>query len=383
MLEAPEKVKNELKNSTKQVRENPYQKGSKAAKQFDANPYTEDKFTREHTTWDSILEGLGFRSSYQAALEDWRARGQEWDSQVATTEAEDKYNTDEAKAARMREAGLNPDLLGTEGASEAAEFTEPESPDVNAPGDSENKIFAAIGNVGKIMAWATSMTGDIFKNLGLWEEIKSKRTENRKKLIDLANDFITGNWSDEIKSVDPNMSEFDDQKEQLQMKALDWARNHGMNKEDAAEFANNVADLFKGRKKDWYEWKEGMLNARDKYYFKRGNKYTMRGDTEKEATKIMGNLVTNYEEVLTHDSWRNRYKAENDNEKEANRDPILEAEAEKGEHRTKKDKADLVHKARTATETAISKLEQGAEDGDILSIMLVSALADVQLKVLE
>ena len=118
------------------------------------------------------------RSGYQSALEDWNARGAEWDAQVATTESEDAYNTDEAKAARMREAGLNPDLLGTQGASEAAEFTEPESPDVNAPGDSEDKIFAAIGNVGKIMAWATSMTGDIFKNLGLWEEIKTKITES-------------------------------------------------------------------------------------------------------------------------------------------------------------------------------------------------------------
>lgn len=374
---------NDAQNREKGKRaENPYEVGSRAYEMYENNPYTYDTFTRKKTGWDTFVNAWGFRSGYDAALDEWLAAGKDYDAQLAEIDAADRYNSPEEQAARMRNAGQNADLLGTGNVAEAEEFANKEAkPNVNAPGQFE--IADIISSIGKAFTFASGMTSEIFQNIGVWEDIKTKRTERGGKLQDLAHSFITNNWSDEIKDTDPKASEFDDQGEQLLEKAYSWAQGQNWNEQDAAAFANQVRQQWNSRKDEWYNWKNKSLKERDDYFLKKGNKYTTEFDNQEHAKQVLGDLISNLEDVLIQSSYRDKYKAENDAEFQGNRSGMLEQAAIKGEAQTKVDKAALISKARDATEKAIKELEQSAEQGDILSIALISALADIQIKVLE
>lgn len=79
------------------------------------------------TGYDQFVNFLGFRSNYDKQMAQLEQNRKEALLQLKTTEAEQEYNSEAAKAARERAAGMNPDLIGIEGASEASEFNEPEA----------------------------------------------------------------------------------------------------------------------------------------------------------------------------------------------------------------------------------------------------------------
>lgn len=79
------------------------------------------------TGFDKFANWLGFRSSADKARLELEQRRREALLQLKTLESEQEYNSESAKAQRMREAGLNPDLQGLGDASEASEFNEPEA----------------------------------------------------------------------------------------------------------------------------------------------------------------------------------------------------------------------------------------------------------------
>lgn len=76
---------------------------------------------------DKLANWFGFRSSADKARMELEQRRREALLQLKTTESEQEYNSEAAKAARMRQAGINPDLQGLGEASEASEFNEPEA----------------------------------------------------------------------------------------------------------------------------------------------------------------------------------------------------------------------------------------------------------------
>lgn len=82
----------------------------------------------KQTGWDRFLNALGARSSYDKQMAQIEQARREAMLQLKTTEAEQDYNDPTSQAQRMRAAGQNPDLLGTEGVESASEFNEPESP---------------------------------------------------------------------------------------------------------------------------------------------------------------------------------------------------------------------------------------------------------------
>lgn len=81
----------------------------------------------KETGYDKFVHWLGFRSNYDKQMAQLEQNRKEALLQLKTTEAEQEYNSEAAKAARERAAGINPDLVGIEGASEASEFNEPEA----------------------------------------------------------------------------------------------------------------------------------------------------------------------------------------------------------------------------------------------------------------
>lgn len=94
------------------------------------NPY--DKEHRAEYKM-GLVEGflhdkLGFRTGYDTYNENMDNASAAWLAQQENNVYEEQYNSAEAQAQRMRDAGLNPDIApNTVAPGEATEFTEPES----------------------------------------------------------------------------------------------------------------------------------------------------------------------------------------------------------------------------------------------------------------
>lgn len=100
------------------------------------------------------------------------------------------YNSPEQMAIRQREAGLNPDLSGIDGTSEAADVSSPEgSPLDNIP-STEQQFASVIGGIGSIVGSLSSVASlaTAFTNIGLSPYQK--------------NSLISQDYSSELSNID-------------------------------------------------------------------------------------------------------------------------------------------------------------------------------------
>lgn len=100
-------------------------KGTQYEDIVSSNPYENVEY--QNGILDSIGDVFGFRTAQDKFREDLALRSAEHINQVNAVAREEEYNSEAAKIARMKKAGLNPDLMGLESASEATEFSEPET----------------------------------------------------------------------------------------------------------------------------------------------------------------------------------------------------------------------------------------------------------------
>lgn len=85
-----------------------------------ANPYKNQARNYFQSPWQTWLAGLGFRTESDAWRENMGVQSAEYDAQMALMQYQNEYNSPSAQAARMREAGLNPDLQGIGDVAQAA-----------------------------------------------------------------------------------------------------------------------------------------------------------------------------------------------------------------------------------------------------------------------
>lgn len=85
---------------------------------YKANPYNNLSYNR--SGWQAFLSALGFRTDYDRWTEEQQVNKNEYDAQVASIIQQNQFNSPEEQAQRMRDAGMNPDLLGTQGVSDSA-----------------------------------------------------------------------------------------------------------------------------------------------------------------------------------------------------------------------------------------------------------------------
>lgn len=111
------------------------------------NPYdAEHRAQYKMGSMEAFLhDRLGFRTGVDQYNEQMDNAASEWAAQNQSLEYEEQYNSAAAEAARMREAGLNPDLKpDTVKPGEAGEMTEPETVP-SSPGGEDMAILQAAG----------------------------------------------------------------------------------------------------------------------------------------------------------------------------------------------------------------------------------------------
>lgn len=172
--------------STRDPSKNPYL-GTQYEEQWNSNPYANNN--REDSVWDRIGNLFGFRTGADKWQDELDVRSQEYDAQLASVVREEEYNSESAKVARMKAAGLNPDLQGLGDASSASEMTEPETSPESAAESS-----SALDSVGKFISLGAGFTESLLKIGNMFLSLEQQgllneglATDNASALVDLVN----------------------------------------------------------------------------------------------------------------------------------------------------------------------------------------------------
>lgn len=365
---------------------NPYAEGSRYFDLYNKNPYTMQSFHGRETAWDNLASALGFKSGYEAQLEDWLRARDEYNAQVEQLKGEDEYSSEQAKAQRLREAGINPDLQGISEASNAAEFAmDATGPEIRSNNESAERIIGVIGAIPKAITFAMGITQDISKTMGLIYDNDTKRISNGEKMMNLAKSFMEAGFTNDADddTTRNGPQEFSEAREWITDEAYNWAIQNGFSKRKARKFQTNVYNVFTSDKENWYNKKTNILKAKKEYGITHESKFTTDSDDPEKIMKIAGDLSNEMDETLENGIKAEKAKSKADREYWENKSGQLQAEGENAENEMKKGKGAILGEARKAMQKAMKKLEKACKEGNVLAIALNSALATIQLKFLE
>lgn len=124
------------------------------------NPYrNQDYYT---SPWQGFLSALGFRNQSDAWRENMSVQAAEYDAQMAMKKYDEEYNLPINQVARMRAAGLNPDLDGGNGISpgEAAQVGDDPSTPMQATSDFD-QIMPVVNGVLSSFSTALGMVSTL------------------------------------------------------------------------------------------------------------------------------------------------------------------------------------------------------------------------------
>lgn len=239
--------------------------------QWDANPYANLDY--RHTWWQKLLEGIGIRTNYDAFRESMAVNAAEYNSQLMEKAHNEQYDSPAAQNARLRAAGINPDLAGETSSGSSS----PMEPDPNAPIAPEASNFQAFGQfTNMIMSGFTSAIGlanQITGMIGNVEDIVSKRNSNRMSVV---NDAIS--WT--MRQIPAFMPIYHGEKSDrnpfftnglFEDDALDYALASGYRRKDAKLFSRTVRDYLKSAPgeadayKAWYDTGMARIDANSMY----------------------------------------------------------------------------------------------------------------------
>lgn len=134
--------------------------------------------------WQKFMSKLGFRTGYDSFLEQQQLQSNEYLAGLMQQYYQEQYNSPANKAQQMRDAGLNPDLLGTEGVENS-----PGAPADENPMTSEAFAAEDAQQVTSALSGFSSMLGSCINGaIGIassLQGIKSQRLDNAAKELAL------------------------------------------------------------------------------------------------------------------------------------------------------------------------------------------------------
>lgn len=187
----------DTKAATKQKQVAANYQGTRYKEIAEANPYTNVAY--EKGIWDKLGNFFGFRTAEDQRREELAQAAAEYNAQIASLKSEDEYNTPEAKAERMRAAGQNPDLLGTEGVEPAAGFNEPETtPEVPGGEQGEQALKQTAAVATSLVTAGTTAIGLLESGINLEMQIanvEAQRIANFENYFNTAKNYVINTLS--------------------------------------------------------------------------------------------------------------------------------------------------------------------------------------------
>lgn len=255
---------------------------------FDNNPYRSKDLTYNKSPWQELLSTLGFRTKADAWEESVQENALQWDAGIYQQMAQDQYNSETAKAERMRQAGENPDLLGTGNVSDmASPLQDPEG--IN-PGDSEEGVLPQLGST--IMGafnTAVGIASQFIQLQGMQEDVQGKGITNAEGMMRLINERVLGMTPAEGFQDDQS---FKDWKHDVEMTLRTNYGRAFFRGSSLRRWNRSIDDFIGGlpQSKDQFKaWKERLGDAKD-YYYGREDHWSEAIDVFKELNQAMFDL---------------------------------------------------------------------------------------------
>lgn len=165
---------------------------------YKANPYVGQTY---HKTWiDNVFGGI-FRTGYDKWLNEMQMNAAQYDAGIVDLQMQNEYNSEVARAQRMRAAGENPDLLGTGDVADAAS-TNPDPQDAQIPEAEGAQVLNIVSQVGMSMVDLIPKTLSFMSNLS---SLRGIRMDNDLKELQFGNnavDFATKFFTEGITKQD-------------------------------------------------------------------------------------------------------------------------------------------------------------------------------------
>lgn len=247
-----------------------YLSGSGYAELVNSNPWSNLDY--KQTGWQKFLGALGFRTGYDKAVENQQFQSKEYLANVAAMKFQNDYNSPSNMAARMRAAGLNPDLQGLGDVSESASLAE-DTNNTLPNGDGSETLDILSKGVNFIMS-GISMAVGFAKDLGALKQIsianETGQIGNAQGLMELAIDAVLNhNQKEMVVRTDPLKEEGDDLTPSIRETPA-WVVDYktGLSRKQYRQFKKFVDDFWNdsaridtARNKDWIERMESRKSA--------------------------------------------------------------------------------------------------------------------------
>lgn len=235
-----------------------------------SNPYRNQSY--KESGWQRFLSSLGFRTQADAWKENMSVQAAEYDAAIAQKQFDTEYDSPSAQAARMRAAGLNPDLdpSSISPGSPGSMGEDPSTP-MQSSGDEET-----LGNIANgVMSAFTSALGIVTTFQGIHRNHLENMLLgfNSSKAI---SDFAKDNWQ----SMLPDSAEseiLDDGSEvSWQGKAYERAKmfSKHLPKRYRQQFIDNVSSYWSSAPasaEEFETWRKGIAGKKGYEVDKRTN----------------------------------------------------------------------------------------------------------------
>lgn len=213
--------------------------GSQYDRLFANNPYR--NLTYRKSLWQNFLSSLGFRTDADRWIEDSQVNAAEYDAGIYSMMYQNEYNDPSSQAARMRAAGLNPDLLGVGDVAQAA-----------TPAEDPNGMSPNVGD--EFRQFGESFMGVLTRSIALYKDFKgiaeleniieAGDIENAKNRVASIESFIQSRFQE---------SDFVNRSSYLRKSSMIKGE---LENELLGDYEGSTAYRFGINKKDWKRWTE-------------------------------------------------------------------------------------------------------------------------------
>ena len=279
---------------------------------YAANPYR--GLTYNKSWWQSLLESMGFRTSYDTWREQAQVNANEYDARIAELMQQNEFNDPSAQAARERLAGINPDLLGIGDVAEAAS----QAPDPNGMQPNPADDFQQFGETFMGVLGKTLTLYRDFKGLSELDNlIEAGDLDNVKRMYESIDSFVQSrfqegdfnNRSSYLKAVSRIKGELEDE-----LMTDDYASSSafriGIDRKNWRRWSSLAGDYLDGLMgdKSGFSAFTGAGNARASATESKLNPlYTKSDDVDDTMTGISVIISDNYSQILQDKSKNDAY----------------------------------------------------------------------------
>lgn len=189
--------------------------------QSSSNPFTGSEGVYKTSRWQAFLSSLGFRTQADAWNENMQVQSQEYAAALAQKAYDEQYNLPVNQVARMRAAGLNPDLNG--GDSIDSGSAQPLGEDPSTP-------MQSTGDEGAIMSAANTIMSAISTGFAVAKDIgtlKNMHIMNDQGMIETGERVAKfAKWITDQNKITQQGSSYEDFREHLSAASEDSYQIH-------------------------------------------------------------------------------------------------------------------------------------------------------------